>query len=769
MDKTVILKLGQGSLKVGFPNIIAQIWVKEQTIPTQLSASLPRAPRLGELYHKWSLLYHKLTSHLGWRHPDFEFEEDETIHVSDQDFLILSKQIKIALNNWLNEPGFSKINQGLRTRLKQEEEIRIIFEADQEIIRRLPWHLWNFFEHYTKAQVALSFVEYEQISYPYVANKPLKSLAILGNSEGINVEEDRQLLSDLFGNNITFLVEPSRGYLDYYLWSNFGWDIIFFAGHADKKHELFPGHLYINKTEKINLEQLRNGLKNSLSKGLKLVILNCCYSLDVAESLTDLNIPQMIVMRESIADKAAHEFLKNFLIAFKEGKPFYLAVREAQEKLEGIESQYPGASWLPVILQNPTAMMPSFAEFASDSKITPRRSWLNKLSHGGLIALAITGLVMGSRSLGWLQNWELQSLDHLLVRMPPDLPDNRLLIIGVDEEDVSQDRYGYPLPDRVLTELLVQLEQYEPAAIGIDILRDRPIPADDLEGHARLNEQITANPTTIAICAGNEFENSIAPLKDIPLNQVGFVDLYYDPDYTVRRYLLTYSPNPISIPSRCQTSYSFAWLLAYHYLQSKQIPVQVVENNWQFGATQIKRLNEGGGSFQNLDTRGNQILIRYRNTAQIAQQVTVRDILEKTPKFDPSWVKDRIVIIGVTASSIPDRHSTARGKIQGLFIHAHVVSQLLSIAEGESRFALRWLPLWGEIIWVGFWSVSGVVVGLLFKIPTFKLTGLLLLMLIIYGVCWLGLTKGIWLSLVPGQLAILGSGTVMIVSGQKFD
>lgn len=40
---------------------------------------------------------------------------------------------------------------------------------------------------------------------------------------------------------------------------------------------------------------------------------------------------------------------------FAQGKHFYLAVRAARERLQGIEGEYPCASWLPVICQNPAA------------------------------------------------------------------------------------------------------------------------------------------------------------------------------------------------------------------------------------------------------------------------------------------------------------------------------------------------------------------------------------------------------------------------------
>ncbi|NJQ98056.1 MAG: hypothetical protein HC784_11415 [Hydrococcus sp. CSU_1_8] len=47
--------------------------------------------------------------------------------------------------------------------------------------------------------------------------------------------------------------------------------------------------------------------------------------------------------------------MRYFLKAFASGKSCHLAVREARERLQGLEDKFPCASWLPVICQNPTA------------------------------------------------------------------------------------------------------------------------------------------------------------------------------------------------------------------------------------------------------------------------------------------------------------------------------------------------------------------------------------------------------------------------------
>lgn len=58
-------------------------------------------------------------------------------------------------------------------------------------------------------------------------------------------------------------------------------------------------------------------------------------------------------MREEVPDLVAQEFVKHFLGAFSGGQSSYLAVRYARQRLQALEDNYPAASWLPVIYQNP--------------------------------------------------------------------------------------------------------------------------------------------------------------------------------------------------------------------------------------------------------------------------------------------------------------------------------------------------------------------------------------------------------------------------------
>ena len=173
----------------------------------------------------------------------------------------------------------------------------------------------------------------------------------------------------------------------------------------------------------------------------------------------------------------------------------------------------------------------------------------------------------------------------------------------------------------------------------------------------------------------------------------------------------------------------------------------------------FKRLEPRSGGYQNLDARGNQVLINYRATPQIAQRVTIEDVL--TGKLEPEWVKDRVVFIGITAPSVQDYHDTSYGRMRGLEVHAHMVSQILSAVQ-NGRPLIWWLPQWGDALWVLSWSLMGGILVYQLRSQSLRKAQLLLRLVlavsicitILYGLCWVFLLQGGWLPLVPAALAI---------------
>ena len=604
----VTLKIREGSFTKGFP---VTLLICPEGLPPELeiNSQLPPAPDIPKQYSLWQASYLGLI--LSTR------LEANKAFISNYSYTEncdrASSQLLKSLNDWLETDTFRPLRDKFLAKLNPLDEIRILIQTENIQLQCLPWHLVNWFEPYTKAEIAISNSNFEKESKTLISSRTkVRILAIIGNSEGIDTESDRQLLEQLPNSSVTLLVEPQRQEITEQLWHSQGWDILFFAGHSNSDRDKKTGCLHLNQQDSLTTKELKYALKKAVEKGLKIAIFNSCDGLGLARELADLKIPQILVMREPVPDKVAQEFLKYFLTAYARGESFYLAVKEARAKLQGLEDRYPCASWLPLIVQNPGEVPPPWQQLTGDkNKLSPPQPKLSLTLASSIMA---TIAVIGLRWLGMLQGWELKAFDYLSQKLPAESGDRRMLLIGADERDIGNSKYGYPLPDPVLAELIAKLQQYQPTVIGIDIFRDRPIPGKNRDNNLEF-PNYWQKPNVVSICLGDNLENSVSPPQASPPEQVGFVNIYEDVQVTngaddnVRRYLLSRSPNPLTQTTYCDTRYSFAWQLVYRYFQSRNIPVTTLGKNWQFGSHVVERLLNRSGGYQKLDDRGNQLLI----------------------------------------------------------------------------------------------------------------------------------------------------------------
>ncbi len=782
MSHLVILNLGRGTLQDGFDFVTVQLQSEGNSKRSQFQGSLPAAPNILDLYRRWQLLYDLIYSarsiNIGLRQQelideDIKIDESDITHVSDAEFDEVCKEFQKSIDSWLDDRDFRPIESQLRTKLSNEDEIRFIIQTEDSYLRKLPWHIWRFFEDYRLAEVALSPIEFESENQVVSSTLQVRILAILGDSKGIDTDADKKFLENLSSDTETvFLIEPKRSEVDEQLWDKQGWDILFFAGHSSSKADGETGHIHINPTERLAIPQLKNALKKAIECGLQLAIFNSCDGLGLAQQLDDLHIPQMIVMREPVPDKVAQEFLKRFLRGFADGKSFYLAVREAREQLQGLETEFPGASWLPVICQNPALLSPTWKELRDKTKgdrqpfpLAPRQSKLDFKTFL-TISFIVTSLLMGMRWLGMLQAWELQAFDHLMRQRPPEKQDKRILVVTITEEDFQlkeqQHRIG-SLSHLALAKLLEKLESYQPQAIGLDIYRDFPVDAK----YTDLATYLQQSDRFFAICKVSEANQKpgIAPPPEIPRERQGFSDFAVDSDRVLRRHLIAMET---SSTSPCTTPYALSIQLAFHYLQSKDISIKYTQQGeLQLGKVVLRQLRSQSvsfgeshiGSYQQFDDTGYQILLNYRSSPsslQVAEQVSLKDVL--TDKVNPDAVRNRIILIGVTASSAGDYSFTPYGnEMPGVIVHAQMVSQILS-AVLDGRPLLWILPFWEEVFWVCSWSCVGGIIAWRFQsIPAYGLAlGVALMGL--YGLCYYLLIQGCWIPLVPSALVLVVTG-----------
>ncbi|MGB5970206.1 MAG: CHAT domain-containing protein, partial [Spirulinaceae cyanobacterium] len=351
MDKLVTIKLN-GDLHQGF-RVSLEVGKQNQLPEIETCGYLPKSPELAHcLTQHWDHQYRSLGSpaRLKAKRVIYDGSLNKKLEACQKSSL----QLRGLFNQWLNSEQFLLLDKRIREALSRDEEIKFLVRSEDANLQKLPWHLWDLVERYPQAEVVMGsfYLERNKIATPVFNRSKLRVLAILGHSEGININADRQYLESLPNTKVVFLVEPKHQELNEQLWKH-SWDLIFFAGHSESEGE--TGRIYLNQTESLTINELRYGLQKAVANGLQLAIFNSCDGLALAQQLNKLQIPQMIVMRELVPDRVAQDFLKHFLTAWGESKSLNCAVREARERLQGLESEFPCASWLPIVFQNPAA------------------------------------------------------------------------------------------------------------------------------------------------------------------------------------------------------------------------------------------------------------------------------------------------------------------------------------------------------------------------------------------------------------------------------
>ena len=341
------------------PTIILQIGEEGKVSFLECTGSLPNCTGSAALpenriffeYETWHSQYCRYVQIVSGQNrisAPLEQVTNISIPTLQQDLIQATAQFHHQFNQWLHAASFRPLKEKLLENLSPDESIRIVLQTDDRRLWQLPWHSWDLLSRYPKAELTLSTQHYKQTTGRRHPHSQVNILAILGSGETLDLEADYHLLEAIPDAKVTVLKEPSRETLNHQLWEK-PWDVLFFAGHSHSRSE--QAYLQINATEQLSLGELNHALRKACQQGLQLAIFNSCDGLGLVNSLSSLSLNQMIVMKEPVPDIVAQQFLKGLLLSFAKGQPLPQAVREAREKLQGIEDKFPCAVWLPVLCQ----------------------------------------------------------------------------------------------------------------------------------------------------------------------------------------------------------------------------------------------------------------------------------------------------------------------------------------------------------------------------------------------------------------------------------
>ncbi|MDB9491033.1 CHAT domain-containing protein [Dolichospermum circinale CS-534/05] len=357
----LVLKVNSGGFNTGFSGELL-----DDSSPATTEFTFPASPEIPQLYKKWQ---------------DGSRENTRLRLTSAGDARLTShlkkcEEAKRALEDcsqkWFRDGNFYALSEKIKKKIPANEtvvRINLVFshfdvnKDDNDILRRLPWQLWRDsldLSDTIKSTFALSgcalsecFSKSKKNSHDHghVLKSPVKILAIFGSDEnGLNQQPEKEQFYKLKNNNgvrVQIEEKPNRDRVNELLWHS-KWDILFFSGHSSSQER--TGTIQINDSDSLSLNDLKSALKESVEKGLKIAIFNSCDGLGIANVLTQVKVPAVIVMKEPVPDSFASKFFLNFGEEFvKGGQQLSLAVCKATQMLEIRDSEFPGATWLPVI------------------------------------------------------------------------------------------------------------------------------------------------------------------------------------------------------------------------------------------------------------------------------------------------------------------------------------------------------------------------------------------------------------------------------------
>ncbi|NES83870.1 MAG: CHASE2 domain-containing protein, partial [Moorea sp. SIO2B7] len=235
------------------------------------------------------------------------------------------------------------------------------------------------------------------------------------------------------------------------------------------------GELSIAPGMAIFIKEISESLQQAKKQGLQFAIFNSCSGISIAESLINLGLSQVAVMREPINNKVAQEFLAQFIRSLTEYKDVHQSLLDASQFLKQQEKQltYPSAYFIPSLFCHPEADLFRIKPFGFWEHL---KQWLPKKRE----AIALSALILISLPLsvqGWLLDRRvlLQSIYRQLTSQVSTDETPPILLVEIDNESITKAEISDPVPmDRnYLASLVDKLSQLDAKVIGIDYLLDR--------------------------------------------------------------------------------------------------------------------------------------------------------------------------------------------------------------------------------------------------------------------------------------------------------
>jgi adenylate cyclase len=303
--------------------------------------------------------------------------------------------------------------------------------------------------------------------------------------------------------------------------------------------------------------------------------------------------------------------------------------------------------------------------------------------------------------------------DQLFAAEPPS---PNIVIAGIDDSTLEAYGRWAEWPRSLHAQAIDNLSQAGAKVIGFDVVFADSSPDDEMLAAAMAradNVVLAAVGTQTVSGTGVEITYDSFLLPTAPLEQaassVGHANVVPDGDGTVRRL-------PLIASSSSGQTYPSLTLAVLHRLFSMTLPSDYPIHN---GMVNLLARDIPVDAAYNLR-------INFAAASEYRPYVSYGDVI--SGNFDPSLVKNKVVLIGMTATGEPDTWAipTSASKIPGVFIHAATMDTILTqrflidlgttttlmimlLLTVITAFALPWCGTW---YWTDIAKGVGITVGL---------------------------------------------------------
>jgi CHASE2 domain-containing sensor protein len=545
-----------------------------------------------------------------------------------QELVNAEEQLLKEFKHWLLSPELVSIRGEIARAAKSGQHwVEVFLTCTPIELARLPWETWEIgtdLGTLSRIRIARTPTDIIDESARPIRRKA-RVLAILGDNTGLNLGQDTQALRSLLRVADIKLIgwkknqENAELNLPKSIEAQFfdadelkleipraiasapGWDILFFAGHSNETL-LTGGELGIAPHTSIAIAEIEPSLKQAKKQGLQFAIFNSCRGINIAESLINLGLSQVAVMREPIHDRVAQEFLVQFLKSLAEYKDVHEALLDASLlfKQEEKRLSYPSAYLVPSLFRHPGAELFRIKPFGLVDAL--KRWLLTKTELSWLVTLLILSLLPPIQNLLLEPRILLQAVYRQITFQVPAQGKPPVRVIQIDEESLEADTYKgdktrpYPIDYSYLAALLNRLSQLDAKVVGIDyILDDKNQPDNSLKLTQSVRNAVARNAWLVFASGEGKYTRRSGVSQTIAsLNWSLEGDISFFPGYVEL------------LPANAKSSeiYPFAYLLAIAYALNQELrpnlPHPNLQNQTRFNSSVINYLQQDNSHNQTI-------------------------------------------------------------------------------------------------------------------------------------------------------------------------